>query len=100
MGLFGKMVRKMGQERAYFFLVRMCERHNRRNIGDRILSMNEMAVLELCAAYKMEVSKGTPLDEVKRDLSAKLIAGEAPYDLEALDMHRATVLGRAPIISK
>lgn len=29
MGLFGNIIRTMGQERAYFFLIRMCERHNR-----------------------------------------------------------------------
>lgn len=88
MGLFGRMIRTMGQARAYFFLLRMCERHNRRTIGDRILGLNEQDLKELCAAYGLAPSDGTPRDEVKRLLTERLLAGKHPYDLTALDAHR------------
>jgi len=91
MGLFGNMVRTMGQERAYFFLIRMCERHNRRTIGDRILALNEVALLELCAAYQVTVPRGEARDETKRRLTETLLGGKQPYDLAALDAHRAAV---------
>ena len=80
-----------GQARAYFFLIRMCERHNRRNIGDRILALNPADLLELCAAYKLEVPEGMPSDDLKEKLITRLIEGEHSYDLEALDAHRAKV---------
>jgi hypothetical protein len=88
MGLFGRMIRTMGQARAYFFLLRMCERHNRRTIGDRILGLNEQDLKELCAAYGLVPSDAMPRDEVKRLLTERLLAGEHPYDLTALDAHR------------
>ena len=91
MGLFGNMVRTMGQARAYFFLIRMCERHNRRTIGDRILSMNEKQLQELSAAYAFEREPTDTADDARRKLTALLIGGERAYDLEALDRHRADV---------
>ena len=95
MGLFGNMIRTMGQARAYFFLIRMCERHNRRIIGDRILSLNAAELRELVAAYKLEVEPDASSDEIKCDLTALLIAGTQPYDLQALEAHRAAVKAAA-----
>ena len=93
LGRFKSMVRTMGQERAYFLLIRMAERHNRRTIADTILELGEPALLELCAAYgqalKDDKSEPFERDELKRRLIKTLIAGERRYDLDALRQHQA-----------
>jgi len=88
---FGNIVRTMGQERAYFFLIRMCERHNRRIISDTIMGLDakKARLWELCAAYRYAPSAGeTPL-ETKRAMIDRLIAGQHPYDLAELDAYVA-----------
>ena len=89
----------MGQERGYFFLIRMSERHNRRTIGDKILALNPAKLRELAAAYAIGVPAGTSDDGIKQLLTNTLIAGEKPYDLDALDRHRAEVAAAAAAVA-
>ena len=81
----------MGQERAYFFLLRMCERHNRRLIGDRVLKMNAKELSEVSAAYSYQADASMSADERKRELTRRLLASEQKYDLAKLDAHRTAV---------
>ena len=91
LGKFGNIVRTMGQARAYFLLIRMCDRHNRRNIADRIIKLNDVDLAELCAAYGLARREGEPSDALKHRAMKLLTEASRPYDLAKLDEHKAAV---------
>ena len=104
MGQFGNMIRTMGQERAYFFLIRMCERHNRRHIAEHIQALDpkKPALRDLCAAYGYTPLPGTLAVDIRAEIIRLLTDATRPYDLAKLDAHVALRRGaggaRAPIV--
>ena len=83
------MLRTMGQSRAYFFIVRMCERHNRRTIADYILGLDpkKPRLKKLCVLYGVSTADAGTSDALKRRLIAELLSpvkDRAPYDLSKL----------------
>ena len=59
MGLFGNIIRTMGQERAYFFLIRMCERHNR--CVAKSLPCLRLCSATLCALLLIQMHADVPV---------------------------------------